>query len=332
MRIPLWSESNPSIKEILLPTSVVDWYDLSDGEKKRMWRYLESFLFNPEPNKRKASFNAISCNYEFHGKDIYENDHLVKTVAISIDVLNDLYKKKSFARNYLEDKTYNSACEDFYNIFLNQPKDIVFELVTIFSRIMSSRDKERTWKKQGESEKDFEKRCEEERWRRFDIFSSNINEVFEQFGINYKLTRIGLTPADEPVIIEKIYEPALKKLSNKKWAEVNRDLKDAFKDLGDKKDGSGAITHTLSALQGFLQILVNGKTGKGDTSKLIEEAFTKKLIPEDDFSKNIIKGMNSFWAKERQAKGDPHPKKVYATKNEAKLVISLVMVFIDHVL
>lgn len=334
MSIPLWSNGNPDVKEILLPTVSVEWDDLSREEKKRMWRYLQDFLFDPEPHKNKANFNRIGCRYEFGGENIYENDHLVETLGMSIVEFNNAYKKQSYARKSLEEKTYNAACEDFYSIFLEQSRDVIFELLTMFSNAMIVRDEWRINKGQSESEEDFQKRLGYEKWVRFDNFSLRVSEVFGQFGINYKLTRVGLIPVDEPVVIEKVYEPALKKLSSKKWAEVNRDLADAFKDLRNEKekDGSGAITHSLSALHGFLQILVNGKTGKGDMAPLIVTAISKKLIPDDDFSKKIINDMNSFFAKERMEKGDPHPKKKYATKNEAKLVISLAMVFIDHVL
>lgn len=197
---------------------------------------------------------------------------------------------------------------------------------------MVASEAEKVWKKEKESGKDFEKRKEKEKWKRFDGFSGRLSEVFEDFGINYKLTRLGFIHADEPEVVDKIYKPALKKLSDRKWSEVNRDLRDAFEALHKDNDGSGAITHALSALQAFLQISVYGETGKGDTSKLINLAIKEKIVPNDDYSQKIIKDMNSFWAKERKEKGDPHPKKEYATKDQGKLVTSLIMVFIDHVL
>lgn len=330
MEIPLWTHNNPQVKEILLPTNPTKWADLTSEEKERMWRHLESFLFDPRPSTRNANFNEVSCSYVFYGADLWENDHLARTVSLSIRVLNNRYKRHSYARNFLEDGTFNSACHDFYNIFLTQSRDVVFELITLFANATIMRDGERLWKKQDENDEDFEARKEIEKWKRFDKFSRLLGEVFEEFGVNYKLTRAGLIPADEPTVIEDIYKPALKKLSNEKWFPVNRDLRDTFQALNNDKDGSGALTHALSALQGFLQIIVHGKTGKGDTSALINEAVKKKLIPDDDFSKKIIKDMNSFWARERQDKGDPHPKKSYATKAQAKLVISLIMVFVDH--
>ena len=331
MRIPLWSDLNPSAKEILSPTESEEWDNLAEEDKQKIWRYLEYHLFNPaEGSSDEYSFVGIDCNYKFYGDDNWENSHLLKNVSESIAVLNYRHKRHSYARNFLRTSKYDDACQDFYKIFTSLPKDVVFELLTIFSNTMVTREVETISKKQDETDKDFEKRKEVEIWKRFDSFSEDLNEVLQQFGINYQLTRNGIVPADEPAVVEKIYKPALKKLSSKKWAEVNRDLRDAFDALNKDKDGSGALTHALAALQAFLQIQVHGKTGKGDTAKLINEAISRKLIPDDDFSKKIIKDINSFWAKERKDKGDPHPKKAYATKGQAKLIISLIMVFIDH--
>lgn len=330
--IPFWSDTNSKVKEILFPTKETIWSDLSIEDKKKMWKYLEYHLFNLNPESGEASFDRVSCRYQFYGKDIWENDHLVKTIANSMLFFNEKYKKATYAEEFLKESSFDSACRDFYRIFMQENRDVVFEMLTLYSRVMVLNDSEKLWQGNDENDEDFQKRKDKEQWKRFDSFSARLSEVFEEFGVNYKLTRDGFIKSDEPVVIEKIYEPALKKLSSKKWGDVNRDIRDSFSALNDDKDGSGSITHTLAALQGFLQILVNGKTGKGDTSNLIVEALKKQLIPDDDFSKKIIKEMNSFWAKERQDKGDPHPKKSYATKSQAKLVISLVMVFIDHVL
>jgi hypothetical protein len=333
MRIPLWSETNPSAREVLSPLNTVQWDELSEQDKKRIWKYIQHHLFDPRHGSdNQYSFDGTICNYKFYGQFSSDKTHSLRNVTYSIDVLNDRHKRNSYASNYLNNSTFDNACSDFYSIFISSPKDVVFELLAIYSSVMVERDQEQIRKKQDEKDADYQARKEAEMWRRFDKFSTELNEVLQQFGINYQLTRTGIIPADEPKVIETIYEPTLKKLSAQKWAPVNRDLRDAFDALNKDKDGSGALTHALAALQGFLQVLVHDKTGKGDTSSLIKMATKSRKIPDDDFSKQIIQNLNSFWAKERQDKGDPHPKNVYATKQQAKLVISLVMVFVDHVL
>jgi hypothetical protein len=329
--IPLWSSNNPTIKEILLPSDGKEWNDLEISDKEKIWKYLETFLFYPNP-KRNTYFQSIRCDYEFFGDSSWENDDLAKTIVTTVMALNHKYKKHSFADTFLEEKSYNSACHDFYQIYLNEDRDVVFELISIFSNVMVNKDRDHLSKRENESDKDFEIRKEAGAWIRFDKFSRELSQVFEEFGLYYKLSRLGFVLAEEPAVIDEVYIPTLKKLSDKKWAPVNRDLKDAFDALRNDKNGSGALTHALSGLQGFLQILCSGKTGKGDTSDLINQAIKNKIIPDDDFSKKILKEINAFWAKERQDKGDSHPKNVYATKKQAKLMISLVIVFIDYVL
>jgi hypothetical protein len=67
---------------------------------------------------------------------------------------------------------------------------------------------------------------------------------------------------------------------------VNRDLGDAFKDyrLKTEQGYSSCVTHTISSLQAYLQILVNKKIGKGDISSLILEARKSGLIQNDKFT------------------------------------------------
>lgn len=329
MNIPLWSSTDKKIEDVLMNLGDVEWRDLSGDDKAKIWKYTEQYFFNPNPSK-SAHFHNVSCAYQFYGKDMWENDTLAKVVYHSVDALNEKYKKLSPGKNYYDNPSFSNACKDFYSIFVRADANVVFEMITIYSNIVTFYAVDEVHKNADETEEEFEQRKEKIKWLRFDKFAKRLSEVFAEFGLNYKLTRAGIVNADEPKVIEEIYRPALKKLSAQKWQPVDRDLKDAFKAIRDT-DGSGAITHALSALQALLQIVVNGKTGKGDTAALLKTAIKEKKIPDDNFSQKIISDLNAFWARERK-KGDPHPKAQYATKQQAKLVINLVMVFIDHVL
>ena len=121
-------------------------------------------------------------------------------------------------------------------------------------------------------------------------------------------------------------------LSGKKWSPVSRDLSDAFRKFQEKtpQGYSSCITHTISALQGFLQILVHDKTGKGDFNDLIPYAQKKDVIPSDAFSTKIFKDIQSILMQKRQESGDPHPKEEYANERSAKLVLNLIMIFIQN--
>jgi hypothetical protein len=93
---------------------------------------------------------------------------------------------------------------------------------------------------------------------------------------------------------------------------------------------SNSVTNTVTSIQAFLQILCSGKTGTGDISKLIVQAQTKGLIPNDAFTKIIFKNLEAILMQERQDKGIAHPPKEYATEKNARLVINLAMVFFQH--
>lgn len=333
MTIPLWSQTDKNARDVLSPLESTEWNDLTEAQKKNIWKYIEHYLFDPQLHSSdRYSFSGIDCNYKFYGNSDSVRTRQAENLAATIDLLNSRHKRNSYANNFLASPTYDNACKDFFRIFIASPKDVVFELLTIFADILVKRPVKETWKKQDEISEDYKSRKDMERWKYFDDFSDELNEVLQQFGINYQLTRNGLIPADEPEVINKIYKPVLKKLASKKWEPVNRDLADSFKSLVSEKGGSNALTHALSALQAFLQILDSGKTGKGDTVQLIKKLMQAKKIPDDDFTKMIVTNMNSYWAKERMDKGDPHPKNQYATKQQAKLVVSTVMVFMDHVL
>jgi hypothetical protein len=109
-------------------------------------------------------------------------------------------------------------------------------------------------------------------------------------------------------------------------------LRDAFAEYQQRTENgySSCITHAVAALQGFLQILVSGKTGQGEIGDLIKTASKNNIIPNDEFSMRAFKDIESHLMKERQLTGDPHPKKEYANEKSARLVLNLLMVFMQH--
>jgi hypothetical protein len=123
-------------------------------------------------------------------------------------------------------------------------------------------------------------------------------------------------------------------LADKKWDPVNRDLRNAMSAYlkNTAEMYSSSITLTISALQGFLQIIVTEETGKVNIGKLIKEAQSKKLIPDDIFTRCIFRDMESIFMQERKKSGDAHPKKEYANEKTARLIFNLTMVFMQHCL
>jgi hypothetical protein len=185
-----------------------------------------------------------------------------------------------------------------------------------------------------ESKGSFERRLQKAREQEFEEFARDLNEVFGQFGINVYLTRQGFMPSQEEKIIETIYRPVLSVLSDARWKEVNDLISFAFKEF-EKKTPDGfsiSITSTVAAVQAFLQLLVNGKSGKGDIGDLILIGQKTGKIPNDVFSQTIFKNINSILARERQQKGIAHPPQEIATEKNALVMLNIAMVFFQHCL
>jgi hypothetical protein len=319
----IWSKSNPEALENINPKiGLREWDDLSEDEKDKIFRYF--------------------INNKWFVQDI-ENLVFNSTMA-----LNRKYKKESYGIKTLKHNgphiTYNSldtcckniAFEDFSNIILTQKQDIVYELITIYAwHLIDHRQLKSIDEKDDEgTRKDKIERAYNKYRDSFDDFMKCFNDIFEQFAINIILTRNSIVPRQDEKITKDIYEPVLTLLADPKWEPVNRDLRDAFSDYRTKTEQgySSCVTHTISSLQAFLQILVYGNTGKGDIGDLISQARNKLLIPDDKFTEQIFKNMESILMFERQVTADAHPKKEYATEKNARLIMNLVMIFFQHCL
>jgi len=304
-----WSTTQPdATKELHPDLGLRDWDDLSNDEKDKIWHYLKNFFVSSDKNLR--TFFAVYC-------------------------LNENHKYRSYGKHFLHDQSLENARMDFEHIFKNESQHVLFELISCFCQaILFERSDKTIWKRDKESDKEYRKRLNEWRYEDFDKFAERLNDVFEHFGINVVLTRQGFIPRQDKKITKEIYEPVLQFLSidKEKWEPVNRDLKDAFKDYQLKTvDGySSCITHTISAIEAFLQIILYGETGRGTLGSLISEAQKKNLVPNDNFTSQIFKNTEAIFARERKETGDAHPKKEYANERNARTLLNLAMIFLQH--
>lgn len=321
----LWSKIKKGAKNELAPDlGLRSWNDLAGKEKLIIWKYLNWYFF--ESNK------SIGSKWEFFG-DYQEKELKQKRIFRSIAALNKLYKAKNYTPSFLDDFDLDSACTDFRHIFLNYSENVVLELLSLYCRfILAERAEETPWRNEKETEKEFGLRTKEWRLEPFNNFAKVLNEVFQDFGINVHLTRSGFVPRQDQKIITGIYEPVLSVLSDPKWKEVDTLLEDAFDEYrkNTPQGYSNCVTNVVASMQAFLQIIVYGKTGKGDISKLISEAQTNGLIPNDFFTSRIFENLGSILARERQETSIAHPKKQYANEKNARMMLNLAMVFIQH--
>lgn len=331
-----WSESNENEKEKLRPDlGLRNWGDLNIEEKQKIWHYLDWYFFDSQIKKQYGMMGEIEeQNYEFYG-GYKEKEYKQKTINKSILYLNENYKAKSFAETYLKKPSLNTACYDFYNIFINQVEVVVLELLSAYANFLYefTKSDKYIYQAENEAEKDFLERKTMTEYEFFDNFSNRINDVFSQFGIKYYLTKNGFVPRQDEKITEEIYNPVLTYLSNPKWKKVNELLSDAFSDYikSTPQGYSGCVTKTISGVQAFLQILINGNIGSSDgLTALIKKAQEEELIPNDKFTEQIFKNVDSILMRERGFTGDAHPKKEYADEKKARLILNLSMVFLQH--
>lgn len=338
MSFPLWSEISKEAQKTLKPDfGIRSWDTLTEEEKDLIWKHLEQYLFDKDI--RQDEFYNPDPEDAGYYYEFYDDDSNIKSKAVlqSIHDLNIRYKANVYAKTYFKYKGLLNACMDFYLIFSKENEHVVLELLSLYCKSIieeSERIEKIHPKNEQETKKAYLARIEKAKWSYFDEFSKLLNEVFLSFGLNVILTRAGFTPRQDERIIKEIYEPVLKILSKAEWTEVNTLLANAYTEyMKNTPEGySACVTYAVTSVQAFLQLLVYGKTGSGDISKLIPQAQAKKLIPSDLLTTGLFRNIESILMTERNKTGIAHPPKEYATDKNARLVLNLTMVFIQHCL
>jgi hypothetical protein len=313
MTFKLWSESNIDARQGLMPDlQLRKWGGLSEIEKVRFWKFSEDVFF---PLR-------LLNNYGEHNNDIELNVHRNRDfIEHSIAWLDQRHKLKIYAKAYSQNQNYYSAFFDFYEIFSIENENVVLELLSLFAYAVLTNCQQRKLSELNEDD-----------YLYYDECSSKLNTLFLEFKLDYHLTRLGFMPRQEIKIIQEVYEPVINHLTNPKFEPVSRILRDAFLEYGSNTPSgySSCITHCVAAVEGFLQIIVFGGIGKGKLTDLFNEGQKRELIPNDLFTKKIINSIISVMQIERMETGDAHPKEDYATEKNAKLILNLSMVFIQH--
>jgi hypothetical protein len=339
MEFKLWSEINFEARKALMPDmGFRSWDELSDNDKFRIWNHLEIHFFNPNQDFDYENHFQVYTDNSKHYYPFYEPDadNKRKRINYAVAYMHDVYKVNNYAKNLLHERTHYNACADFRSIFMTESENIVFELISLYCKALIDEFDKKFYRVKDPYEKEESYEKERQKWKdgNFNDFADELNNVFSDFGLKVHMTKNGFIPRQDEKIITEIFEPVLKCLSGDKWREVNNILKDAFDEYrkNTKNGFSSCVTHTVAAVQAFLQILIYGKTGKGDISKLIIQGQKENLIPKDTFTREIFKTIESVLMSERQNTGHAHPKKEYASEKNAKMLLNLSMVFIQHCL
>ncbi|MDB5163744.1 MAG: hypothetical protein JWS12_362 [Candidatus Saccharibacteria bacterium] len=252
-----------------------------------------------------------------------------------ISQLNDEYKVKVYGIEFFEhggphntNWGYEECCKtpaakDFFRIIRTQDENVVLELLSMYANSLI----QSYYLKNDPTPENIV-----DAYETFDHFCNAVNDVFEHFGVNLRLTRQSFIPKQEKIVEEFVIEPTFKALAGKQWEPVQNEIADAINEYhkGNKKAYSNAITHLVTALQAFLQIKVNSVIGKGDIDGLIRTGIANKQLPDDQLSKKVIDGLKSTLMEYRQKQGDAHPKAVYANEKSVRLILNTLAVFIQH--
>ncbi len=314
MEIPkflLYGETDPKTQERIQKT--LPW---------RSWDQVS------EKGKEIAFQQLINENVFLYKSDLVEN---------TIKRLNNKFLRKLYGKNlhycmseYLDDYQ-TAAMGDFREIFTTGKSDVVFYMLSIFAEGFINQNYLRQAK---ESNNNVDrKEYIEQAFIPFNKLQNCLNHIFGQFHVNQQLTWSGFIPRQDERILDQIYIPTIKCLSDPKWSLVNNDLSNMFQDYrnGNYRD---TITKAHNVLQRFLQIFLNkrSKNAKGELGKLFSEAKNKGVISNNIFIMKIIEGIQSFVSSERATKSTAKPAFKNVTSADALLVMNAVMVFLQYCL
>ncbi len=294
----LWSKTNSEAKELLTPNlSIRSLSDCNEEDRKII---LKNFI-------NKGWFSDSDHQPYVHNA-IREFSDANKASNFCPETLN--HGGPHYYAGSLKDCCKSCTHKDLWSIFLNMPKEISYELISYYVNELDNSDY----------------------YQHRNKFRDYFNDISNQFMLDIVMIEDQFVPRQDEKIVKEIYEPVLKFFSDAKWKGVNTILVDTFAEYrkNTPQGYSNSVTNTVSAVQAFLQILNNGKTGKGNVSQLIVAAQKKGLIDNDSFTEKIFKDIESIFAKERQETSTAHPKKEYATEKNARTILNLAMIFFQH--
>lgn len=324
-----WSEIKKEARDEMRPDfGFRSWDDLASDDKIKIWLYLwKNWFFDPNRNDFEA---FISYKHFASDKDT-EKSKKLERITVALDFLNNEYKAKAYARNFLDNRSIGTALNDFYSIYLKGNENVVFELLSIYAKKIITERENGLQQKKEETVSEFTKRNEEYKWMEFDEFVEDLNEVFDHFGVYVFLSRQGFIPRQDEKIIKDIYQPVLKILTADEYKDVNQMLKNAFKNFRDG-DFDKVIQNSINSMHAYLQLKLSKKIGNGNFKTLLKEAQKEEIIPQSALSIDLYDKIESFLARERRDKTAAHPSSGKPTNADALFVLNLTMVVLQSFL
>ena len=313
-RFKLFSESYPEIIEhIQQQPPLRQWSDIDVEEKQNMLNELVITKVLKD-NSRPVLASVAHLNRKY----------------LLVRPGKYLYKHQAFLdRDPLGENS--AARKDFEEIFVHaDSQGLVFEMLSMFAKCFING----YYLDLAKNAKNDEHRAQyiQSAYSDFERLKWHLDNIFGQFGVNMSLTRNGFVPVVDEKILDEIYQPVLRVLSDPKWEMVNADMREMF-DSYHVQEYPEVIAKASNIVQRYLQVLVGEeKNVKGGFGKLFELAKRKGITSDHPFTNRIINAIESFISEERANKSSAKPSKKQPTSSDALITMHVVMVFLQHCL
>lgn len=304
----IYGEGSKEIQDKISPTlNLRDWDELSVQEKVIAYKFFWNDQFQWVA---KATIQYLNTEY------------------LSINPGTNLLDAKYSRRDELE-----AASTDFQRIFLNEKQELVFAMLAKFVDWFIDHEALNKLGQKELNEDEFHRRVNQA-FEVSDIHIKSLNHIFEKFAVNQVFSREGLFPRQDQKIIEEIYRPTLKVLSDPKWKTVNTHLVKMFNDYRDKKYDDIA-SEAYNSVYAFLKVVkkIDGGNSKGEFGALFKEVSNS--IDQTESVKRFLSNISSFISDSRANQGSAKPtveNQISLSPSESLLIMNEVMVLLQYCL
>jgi len=290
------------------------------------------------PKLELREWNQLTKDEKQTAYKFFWNHHFQRPAQATIKYLNTEYLSVAPGANLLDAVYYRrdelgAASQDFQRIFLNENQDLVFAMLAKFVDYFINHDELNLLEGRDIGRDEFNRRLDQVFYSA-DIHIKSLNHIFEKFAVNQVFSREGLFPRQDQKIIEEIYQPTLKVLSDPKWKSVNTHLVKMFNDYRDKNYDDIA-SEAYNSVYAFLKVVnkIDGGNSKGEFAALFKEASNS--IDQTESVKRFLSHISSFISDARSNQGSAKPtveNQIPLSSSESLLIMNEVMILLQYYL
>ena len=304
----IYGEGSKEIQEKIRPTlDLREWDELSAQDKIIAYKFFWNHQFKWAA---KATIQYLNTEY------------------LSAIPGHNLLDAEYSHRDGLE-----AASTDFQRIFINEKQELVFAMLAKFVDRFIDYPALNQLEQIELSEDNFERRVDQA-FQSADIHIKSLNHIFEKFAVNQVFSREGLFPRQDQKIIEEIYQPTLKVLSDPKWKTVNTHLVKMFNDYRNKNYDDIA-SEAYNSIYAFLKVenKIDGGNSKGEFGALFSKVSNS--INQTGSVKRFLGHISSLISDARANQGSAKPtveNQIPLSSSESLLIMNEVMILLQYYL